>query len=196
VGLVGVIQGLQPASHKPDWLGKGHQRVPPLICIVIFPLDDLCDLKTESSPTMDNEITAKERGFLEENNEKEEMDQERAQEGEQEWEEKKLKEEADEEEEKRSKEEEHEPLTEEQELEELRAQMLQLLLELEDARETSSKHQESFHELQGETSDTSFIFHFFSITIFNPLIVNSYLTITQDLVITHSMHLHAPHHIL
>lgn len=89
---------------------------------------------------MDNEITAKERGLLEEDNEKEE------QEGGDEH----LKEEADQEEEK----EEHESLTEEQELEELRAQVLQLLLELEEARETSSKHQESFQELQGQTTDS------------------------------------------
>ena len=101
---------------------------------------------------MDNEITAKERGVLEENNEKEEMDQERAQEDE--GEERKLKEEEGEGEEKGKKEQEDEPLTEEQELEELRAQVLQLLLELEDARETSNKHQESFHELQGETSSS------------------------------------------
>lgn len=107
---------------------------------------------------MDNEITAKERGILEENNEKEEMDQERAQEEEEEeeGEEKKLKEEGGEGEEKRRKE--QEPLTEEQELEDLRAQVLQLLLELEDARETSNKHQESFHELQGETSDLGYDF--------------------------------------
>lgn len=117
---------------------------------LILSSDDPCDLKAECSPTMDNEITAKERGVLEENNEKEEMDQERAQE-EEEGEEKKLKEEEGEGEEKRKKEQE-EPLTEEQELEELRAQVLQLLLELDDARETSNKHQESFHELQGETS--------------------------------------------
>lgn len=112
---------------------------------------------------MDNEITAKERGILEENNEKEEMDHERAQE--EEGEEKKLKEEEGEGEEKRRKE--QEPLTEEQELEELRAQVLQLLLELDDARETSNKHQESFHELQGETSsprcDRHFIYSLFII---------------------------------
>ncbi|KAM7414850.1 hypothetical protein PAMA_019597 [Pampus argenteus] len=101
---------------------------------------------------MDNKITAKERGVLEENNEKEEMDQERAQEKEDEGEEKELKEEGSEEgEEKRRKK--QEPLTEEQELEELRAQVLQLLLELEEARETSNKHQESFHELQGLLED-------------------------------------------
>lgn len=96
---------------------------------------------------MDNEITAKERGVLEENNEKEEMDRETAQE-EEDQEEKMMKEEEGEEKK------EQEVLTEEQELEELRAQVLQLLLELDDARETSNKHQESFHELQGETSAT------------------------------------------
>lgn len=99
---------------------------------------------------MDNEITAKERGVLEENNEKEEMDRERSQEDE--GEERKLKEEEGEGEEKKRKD--QEPLTEEQELEELRAQVLQLLLELEEARETSNKHQESFHELQGVESET------------------------------------------
>ncbi|XP_068459361.1 coiled-coil domain-containing protein 136-like isoform X2 [Clinocottus analis] len=109
--------------------------------------DDPCDLKAECSPTMDNDITAKERGVLEENNEKEEMDQERARE--EEGEERKLKEEEAEEKMKSDE----EPLTEEQELEELRAQVLQLLLELDDARETSNQHQESFHELQGLLED-------------------------------------------
>lgn len=104
---------------------------------------------------MDNEITAKERGVLEENNEKEEMDRETAQE-EEDQEEKMMKEEEEGEgEEKR----EQEVLTEEQELEELRAQVLQLLLELDDARETSNKHQESVHELQGETSATEEMIH-------------------------------------
>ncbi|XP_037109797.1 coiled-coil domain-containing protein 136-like isoform X3 [Syngnathus acus] len=42
---------------------------------------------------------------------------------------------------------------EEQELEELRAQVLQLLLELEDARETSTKHHDGFLELQGLLED-------------------------------------------
>lgn len=103
---------------------------------------------------MDNEITAKERGVLEENNEKEEMDREMVQE-EEDQEEKMMKEEEGEGEEKK----EQEVLTEEQELEELRAQVLQLLLELDDARETSNKHQESFHELQGETSATEEMVH-------------------------------------
>ncbi|XP_061899047.1 coiled-coil domain-containing protein 136-like isoform X3 [Entelurus aequoreus] len=73
-------------------------------------------------------ITAKERGVLEE-----------------EAEEKELLEDEGEDEEK--------SLTEEQELEELRGQVVQLLLELEDARETSGKHQESFLELQGLLED-------------------------------------------
>ncbi|KAF7661691.1 hypothetical protein LDENG_00255890, partial [Lucifuga dentata] len=117
-------------------------RLPPLIEEALDSTDDSGDLKAESSPTMDNEITEKERGILESNEKK--MEQERTQE--EEGEERKLKEEEGEGEEKRRKEQEF--LTEEQELEELRAQVLQLLLELEDARETSNKHQESFHELQ------------------------------------------------
>ncbi|XP_056101672.1 coiled-coil domain-containing protein 136 isoform X3 [Rhinichthys klamathensis goyatoka] len=40
-------------------------------------------------------------------------------------------------------------VSEEQELEELRAQVLQLLLELEEARDASQKHEEGFLELQG-----------------------------------------------
>ncbi|XP_071271980.1 coiled-coil domain-containing protein 136-like isoform X2 [Salvelinus alpinus] len=86
---------------------------------------------------MDNEITAKERGLLEENNEKDMMD--RYQE--------------EEEEEEKGRREQLEPLSEEQELEELRSQVLQLLLELEGAREISNKHQEAFHELQGLLED-------------------------------------------
>ncbi|XP_034032192.1 coiled-coil domain-containing protein 136-like isoform X2 [Thalassophryne amazonica] len=123
-------------------------RLPPLIEEALDSTDNPCDLKADSSPTMDNEITAKERGVLEENNEKEEMDQERALE--EEGEERKWKEEEGEGQEARK---EQDPLTEEQELEELRAQVLQLLLELEEARETSNKHQESFHELQGLLDD-------------------------------------------
>lgn len=99
------------------------------VALVVSPSDDPCDLKAECSPTMDNEISSAD-------NEK----------GELEMEERKLKEQQEEAEEEK---EEQEPLTEEQELEELRAQVLQLLLELDDARETSNKHQESFHELQG-----------------------------------------------
>ncbi|XP_062418880.1 coiled-coil domain-containing protein 136-like isoform X2 [Pungitius pungitius] len=115
-------------------------RLPPLIEEASDSTDDPCDLKAECSPTVDDNTTAKERGVLEENNEKQEMDQERAQKEEEEEEEGKMKNE-------------QEPLTEEQELEELRAQVLELLLELDDARETANKHQETFHELQGLLED-------------------------------------------
>ncbi|KAM6926086.1 sarcolemmal membrane-associated protein-like isoform 1-T2 [Lycodopsis pacificus] len=125
-------------------------RLPPLIEEALDSTDDPCDLKAECSPTMDSNITAKERGVLEENNEKEEMDQERAQEEE---EERKLKEEEEDGEGEENMKNEQEPLTEEQELDELRAQVLELLLELDDARETSNKHQEGFHELQGLLED-------------------------------------------
>lgn len=103
------------------------------VALVVLPSDDPCDLKAECSPTMDNEISTAD-------NEK----------GELEMEERKLKEQQEEAEgEEKIRNKEQELLTEEQELEELRAQVLQLLLELDDARETSNKHQESFHELQG-----------------------------------------------
>lgn len=99
-------------------------RLPPLIEEALDSTDDLSDLKADCSPTMDNEMTAKERGVLGDN-EKEEVSRGEG-----------------------SPEEE-----EEQELEELRAQVVQLLLELDEARETSNKHQESFHELQGLLED-------------------------------------------
>lgn len=101
---------------------------------------------------MDNEITAKERGVLRDHNEKEEM----------EGEERKLKEEEESGGEEKMRKE-QEALTEEQELEELRAQVLQLLLELDDARETSNKHQESFHELQGVTRESLGVHQTFSL---------------------------------
>lgn len=47
---------------------------------------------------------------------------------------------------------------EEEELEELRAQMFQLLLELDEAREVSQRHEESFLELQGQF--TTALLHF------------------------------------
>lgn len=98
-------------------------RLPPLIEEALDSTDDPCDLKSDYSPAMDNEMTAKERGVLEDN-EKEEVSRG-----------------------------EGSPEEEEQELEELRGQVVQLLLELDEARETSNKHQESFHELQGLLED-------------------------------------------
>ncbi|XP_057691844.1 coiled-coil domain-containing protein 136-like isoform X3 [Corythoichthys intestinalis] len=101
-----------------------------------FQKDDLSELKADSSPAEEH-ISAKERGVLDdEDDEKREMERERAHKDE------------DGEDEDDKKE-----LSEEQELEELRAQVLQLLLELEDARETSSKHHDSFLELQGLLED-------------------------------------------
>ncbi|XP_061780582.1 uncharacterized protein [Nerophis lumbriciformis] len=99
-------------------------RLPPLIEEALDSTDDLSELKAESGPGMEH-ITAKERGVLEE--EKEVLEDEG--------------------------EDEEKSLTEEQELDELRGQVVQLLLELEDARETSGKHQESFLELQGLLED-------------------------------------------
>lgn len=111
------------------------------VALVVSPSDDPCDLKAECSPTMDNEISNNEKGELEMGERTVKEQQEGAEE--------------EEEDEEKIRNEEQE-LTEEQELEELRAQVLQLLLELDDARETSNKHQESFHELQGvcESSET------------------------------------------
>ncbi|KAM4569791.1 coiled-coil domain-containing protein 136-like isoform 2-T2 [Odontesthes bonariensis] len=115
-------------------------RLPPVIEEVLDP-DELCELK-EEKPIMLAE-TAKERGSLEE---KEETvgDGEKGQQEE----EKEVKEDKYEEEEEGGVEEE-----EELELEELRAQMLQLLLELEETREASQRHEESFMELQGQLEE-------------------------------------------
>ncbi|XP_077453100.1 uncharacterized protein LOC144071667 isoform X3 [Stigmatopora argus] len=110
-------------------------RLPPLIEEALDSTDDLSELKADSSPPEEH-ISAKERGVLDQDDEKREMECERAHKDEDGGDEEDKKE-----------------LSEEQELEELRAQVLQLLLELEDARETSSKHQESFLELQGLLED-------------------------------------------
>ncbi|XP_056455223.1 coiled-coil domain-containing protein 136-like isoform X1 [Gadus chalcogrammus] len=108
-------------------------RLPPLIEEALDSTDDLCELKSGSMEEDNDAMTVKERGLLGENEEKEAMDQE-----------KKLKDE---------EEEEEEELTQEQEIEELRSQALQMLLEVEEARVTSNRHQESFHELQGFLED-------------------------------------------
>ena len=110
--------------------------------------DDICDLKLDK-PGMEDELTVKERKVLEENERKQEKeahggegDEEQGEEDE----EKGVKEEKPEDGEERNE----ELSSEEQELEELRAQVLQLLLELEEARQLSQKHEESFQEMQGE----------------------------------------------
>ncbi|XP_036419662.1 coiled-coil domain-containing protein 136 isoform X2 [Colossoma macropomum] len=116
--------------------------------------DDLCELKAERPG---NELTAKERESLEENDEKEEKEVEvgNGEKGVEEGNgEKGLKEEKEVEEEEKAGDEERERargLEEEEaiEVEELRAQVVQLLLELEEAREVSQRHEDSYNELQG-----------------------------------------------
>ncbi|XP_016120871.1 coiled-coil domain-containing protein 136-like [Sinocyclocheilus grahami] len=96
-------------------------------------------------------MTAKERGSLEDN---EERDQEEVEAGngekgqEDEREKKEVKEETAEEE-KEGDREEQRGVDDEDELEVLRSQVVQLLLELEETREVSQRHEESYNELQG-----------------------------------------------
>ncbi|XP_023152499.2 coiled-coil domain-containing protein 136-like isoform X2 [Amphiprion ocellaris] len=105
-------------------------RLPPVIEEVLDPADELCELKGEKPIMLGETLTAKERESLEEKEEQQE-------------EEKEVKEEKD-----------QEPggggaKGREAELQELRSQVLQLLLELEETREVSQRHEESFTELQG-----------------------------------------------
>ncbi|XP_016137145.1 coiled-coil domain-containing protein 136-like [Sinocyclocheilus grahami] len=125
-------------------------RLPPVIEEVLDPADDVCDLKAER-PGIGSEMTAKERGSLEDN---EERDQEEVEAGngekgqEDEREKKEVKEETAEEE-KEGDREEQRGVDDEDELEVLRSQVVQLLLELEETREVSQRHEESYNELQG-----------------------------------------------
>ncbi|KAK3517697.1 hypothetical protein QTP70_015685, partial [Hemibagrus guttatus] len=110
----------------------------------LCPPDDLCELKAEL-PGLGDGLTDKERESLDDNEEKEEKEVEVGN-GE-----KGLKEEMGGKEERAGDEEREETrgVEEEEELEELRAQVVQLMLELEDAREVSQRHEESYNELQG-----------------------------------------------
>ncbi|KAM7378629.1 hypothetical protein PAMA_013506 [Pampus argenteus] len=110
-------------------------RLPPVIEEVLDPSDDLCELKVEKPIMLAETLTAKERESMEGN----EMTVGEGEKGQQE--EQKEKEVKGEEEEQRGE--------KDDELEELKAQMLQLLLELEETREVSHRHEESFLELQG-----------------------------------------------
>ncbi|MFT7812582.1 coiled-coil domain-containing protein 136-like isoform X1 [Arapaima gigas] len=125
-------------------------RLPPVIEEAVDPVDDTSELKADK-PGMENELTAKEKEALQENNEKEERETE-AGDQEKEVTEEKAGDVAEQKEEEAGGKEKV-PVSEEQELEELRSQVLQLLLELEEAREVSQKHEESFHELQGLLED-------------------------------------------
>ncbi|XP_049423433.1 coiled-coil domain-containing protein 136-like isoform X2 [Epinephelus fuscoguttatus] len=122
-------------------------RLPPVIEEVLDPSDELCELKVEKPIMLAETLTAKERESMEE---KEETvgDGEKGQQ--------------EEEKEVTEEKEEEEPeggggggegKDEEEELEELRAQVFQLLLEVEEAREISQRHEESFLELQGLLED-------------------------------------------
>ncbi|XP_073336536.1 coiled-coil domain-containing protein 136-like [Pagrus major] len=108
-------------------------RLPPVIEEVLDPSDELCELKVEKPIMLGETLTAKERESLEE---KEETLLE---------EEKEVTEE--------KEEEQGGEKDEEEDLEELRAQVLQLLLELDETREVSHRHEESFLELQGLLED-------------------------------------------
>ncbi len=109
----------------------------------------MCDLKAER-PGIGSEMTAKERVSLEDN---EERDQEEVEAGigekgqEDEREKKEVKEETAEE--KEGDREEQRGVDDEDELEVLRSQVVLMLLELEETREVSQRHEESYNELQG-----------------------------------------------
>ncbi|KAF7693893.1 coiled-coil domain-containing protein 136 isoform X1 [Silurus meridionalis] len=123
-------------------------RLPPVIEEVMDAADDLCELKAEL-PGLGDGLTDKERVSLDDNEEKEEkkMDVGNGEKGLEE--EKEVKEEKVEDEERDEK----TRLEEEEELEELRAHVVQLMLELEEAREVSQRHEESYNELQGLLED-------------------------------------------
>ncbi|XP_074481245.1 coiled-coil domain-containing protein 136-like isoform X5 [Sebastes fasciatus] len=122
-------------------------RLPPVIEEVLDPSDELSEMKVEKKPIMLAEtLTAKERESLEEKEETLLGDGEKGQQEE----EKEVTEEKQEEERGGVGEGEKD---EEEELEELRAQVFQLLLELDETREVSQRHQDSFLELQGLLED-------------------------------------------
>ncbi|XP_067282962.1 coiled-coil domain-containing protein 136 isoform X2 [Pseudorasbora parva] len=124
-------------------------RLPPVIEEVLDPADDVCDLKVER-PGIGSEMTAKERGSLEENEERdlEEVEAGNGEKGQEDEQEKKeVKEDTLDQEE--GDPEERRDEDEEDELEVLRSQVVQLLLELEETREVSQRHEESYNELQG-----------------------------------------------
>ncbi|XP_042577761.1 coiled-coil domain-containing protein 136-like isoform X2 [Cyprinus carpio] len=125
-------------------------RLPPVIEEVLEPADDVCDLKAER-PGIGSDMTAKERGSLEDNEERdqEEVEVGNGEKGQEDEREKKEVEEETVEEEKEGDREEQIGVDDEDELEVLRSQVVQLLLELEETREVSQRHEESYNELQG-----------------------------------------------
>lgn len=113
-------------------------RLPPVIEEVVDPSGDLCELKTEKPIMLSETLTAKERKSMEEKDlpiVDEEKDDE----------EKEVKEEKSENPVGGRGEDNHQ----EQDVEELKAQVVQLVLELEETREVSQRHEDSYLELQG-----------------------------------------------
>ncbi|XP_043964341.1 coiled-coil domain-containing protein 136-like isoform X2 [Gambusia affinis] len=96
--------------------------------------DELCEPKEDKPSMLADTLTAKERESMEEKEEPEGNGEKGQQEEEMEV---------------KERESEEEDQGEEEDLEELRAQVLQLLLELDETREVSQRHEESFMELQG-----------------------------------------------
>ncbi|XP_073694746.1 coiled-coil domain-containing protein 136 [Garra rufa] len=125
-------------------------RLPPVIEEVLDPADDVCDLKAER-PCLGSEMTAKERGSLEDKEERDQVEVEvgNGEKGQEDEQEKKEVKEITAEEEKEDDREEQRAVDDEDELEVLRSQVVQLLLELEETREVSQRHEESYNELQG-----------------------------------------------
>ncbi|KAK2882788.1 coiled-coil domain-containing protein 136-like isoform X2 [Channa argus] len=113
-------------------------RLPPVIEEVLDQSEELCELKVEKPIMLAETLTAKERESLEEN-----YDEETVEDGEKglQEDEKEVKEEKEDEEQGGG--------MQDEEVEALRAQVLQLMLELEDTRDVSHRHEESFLELQG-----------------------------------------------
>ncbi|XP_008399954.1 coiled-coil domain-containing protein 136 isoform X1 [Poecilia reticulata] len=109
-------------------------RLPPVIEEVLDPSDELCELKEDKPSRLADTLTAKERESMEEKEEPEGDGEKGQQEDEMEV---------------KERESEDDDQGEEEELEELRAQVLQLLLELDETREVSQRHEESFMEMQG-----------------------------------------------
>ncbi len=109
----------------------------------------MCDLKAER-PAIGSEMTAKERVSLEDNEEIDQVEVEagNGEKGQEDEREKKEVKEVKEEEQEGDREEQR-GVDDEDELEVLRSQVVQLLLELEETREVSQRHEESFNELQG-----------------------------------------------
>ncbi|XP_052410791.1 coiled-coil domain-containing protein 136 isoform X2 [Carassius gibelio] len=125
-------------------------RLPPVIEEVLEPADDVCDLKAER-PGIGSEMTAKERGSIDDNEERdqEEVEVGNGEKGQEDEREKKEEEEETVEEEKEGDREEQRGVDDEDELEVLRSQVVQLLVELEETREVSQRQEESYNELQG-----------------------------------------------